>query len=434
MNSPAKPYRDPVTASGGVAAESGGPVDTGAVRDMAVRIGVEMNEAGDSVGSIADTISRILKTQGVPDASALIFPTAVMVRSGEGADTGVQFSSSVWGAFRLDQIASLYTLVKKLTKERIDPAVVTRDLDAIQHQPPLFSAPLRVFGHGVLTLGFALMLQPTPQTLIFAFAVGLLIGALKLVQLPTIQIVFPVLVAFIVTIIALVAHQNFGFEDPVRILVPPLITFLPGGALTIGIIELTTNQMMSGASRLVSAFVQLLLLAFGVLAATQMLRVPLDVLQDNPLGQVGPWIMLIAIPVYAVGLMLQYCAPPNNMPWILLVLAVAYLGQLAGTLLFGAQLSGFFGALAMTPLVMFIDQLPKGPSKMITFLPAFWMLVPGAAGLIALVGMGSDSSTDALSSVFVTIIAIALGVLIGVALFNSLHKGTRTHAHTAPPQ
>ena len=410
------------------------PGNVAAIRDLAVRVGVDMNESGDAMGDITKVMGSIFRVQGVQGAEVIAFPTAVMAKTGAGTDTGVQFASSQVGTFRLDQISSLYRLIKELTRERVDPVAANRELDVIETQRPPFPWPLRVLGHGILTLGFAIMLQPTTQTLIFAFVVGLLIGALKLVHLPTIQIVFPIAVSFLVTVLALLAHQHFDVQDPIRILVPPLITFLPGGALTIGVFELTTNQMMSGASRLVSAFVQLLLLAFGILAATELMRVPLDVLQDDPVASVGPVIMSIGIPIYALGLMLQYCAPPGKMPWIFVVLVVAYLGQLIGSTFFSPQLSGFFGALAMTPLVMFFDSLPKGPTKLITFLPGFWMLVPGAAGLIAVVGIDAQSAPGALNSVFITIIAIALGVLIGSALYNAISSSTRRISRVVTPR
>jgi hypothetical protein len=32
----------------------------------------------------------------------------------------------------------------------------------------------------------------------------------------------------------------------------------------------------------------------------------------------------------------------------------------------------------MTPVVLWVERLPGGPPKLVTFLPAFWLLVPGA--------------------------------------------------------
>jgi hypothetical protein len=48
-----------------------------------------------------------------------------------------------------------------------------------------------------------------------------------------------------------------------RAMIAPLVTFLPGAALTMAVLELSAGEMITGASRLVSGILQLLLLGFG---------------------------------------------------------------------------------------------------------------------------------------------------------------------------
>jgi uncharacterized membrane protein YjjB (DUF3815 family) len=82
----------------------------------------------------------------------------------------------------------------------------------------------------------------------------------------------------------------------------------------------------------------------------------------------------------------------------------------------------------MTPLVLWVERLPGGPPKLVTFLPAFWLLVPGAAGLIGvtqIVGTGPDVAARAMPEVLVTIISISLGVLTGAAAHRAADAGFR---------
>ena len=58
--------------------------------------------------------------------------------------------------------------------------------------------------------------------------------------------------------------------DPLYLLVPPLVTFLPGAMLTLGMVELAYGDMVSGSSRLITGFVQLVLLAFGLAAGAML--------------------------------------------------------------------------------------------------------------------------------------------------------------------
>ena len=392
------------------------------MRELAARVGAGMAQSFDSVASIESTLTKICAAQGVDDAIVLAFPTAVVVQTGGGEQSGVQVDTNFGGSLRYDQIAALYTYIKVLKSQHVDLGMANRELDNIANLSPRYPWFVRVLGYSLFAAGFSLILQPTLATVITCTLLGLLIGAIYLAKIPTLQLVLPVVVSFLVTAVVLLIAGRFGLEDPVRILVPLLVIFLPGAAITIGVIELASNQMVAGASRLVSGTVTLLLLAFGIFAATALLDVPPEVVQDIPVGTIGPWVMVIAIPIYLVGLMLLFCSPWKYFPWMLVILIVTYLGQLFGSVVFSAQLSGFFGALAMTPLALWFDSLPNGPSKLVTILPAFWMIVPGASGLMAIVGIGADQSRGSLDSVVVTVIAIALGILTGTALFNSLHK------------
>ena len=67
--------------------------------------------------------------------------------------------------------------------------------------------------------------------------------------------------------------------------------------------------------------------------------------------------------VYGVGVVFTYCARRTALPWILLVLVVAYAGQVLGGLLFGGVFSAFVGALVMTPVAMFAATRPTGPPR-----------------------------------------------------------------------
>ena len=294
--------------------------------------------------------------------------------------------------------------------------------------PPTFRWPVRTLGHAVMTVGLALLLQPTIGAVGAAFVLGLLVGLAKLPRLATLELVFPVVIAFVVSVIVFATLQHVQIDNPVRILIPPLVTFLPGAALTIATVELAAGQMVSGASRLVSGLVQLLLLAFGILAASALFELSAAVLADNPVNRLGWWAPWLGVVVFAVGNYLHLSAPARSLPWMLVIMLAAYAGQVAGAAVFGGLLSGFFGALAMTPLALWVETLRSGPPKLVTFLPGFWLLVPGAAGLIGvteLLGVDHQLGAQAVVDSLVTVMSIALGVLIGTAAYHTTDSGLR---------
>ena len=76
----------------------------------------------------------------------------------------------------------------------------------------------------------------------------------------------------------------------------------------------------------------------------------------------------------------------------------------------------------VTPVVLAIADLPHGAPSQLTFLPAFWLLAPGAVGLIGLTQAATGPADYArVGAALAAVMAIALGVLIGAALYRTAH-------------
>jgi uncharacterized membrane protein YjjB (DUF3815 family) len=133
------------------------------------------------------------------------------------------------------------------------------------------------------------------------------------------------------------------------------------------------------------------------------------------MGPAGPW---VAVAVFGTGIVLNQCARPTSLGWILLVLYVAYGAQVLGGLVFGGVLSAFVGAAAMTPLAAFVARQKTGPPTIVSFTPAFWLLVPGALGLVGVAALlnGDTSGMSVVTTTVETMVAIAVGVMVGRAL------------------
>jgi uncharacterized membrane protein YjjP (DUF1212 family)/uncharacterized membrane protein YjjB (DUF3815 family) len=404
------------------------------VRDLLVELGVAMSVAGDSVDAIDSTLREIVAAYGVEHVEVAVLPTSLMVSTGQGTGTQIQIGVPQGPSLRFDQVAELYSVVRAASSAAISPSEALDRLDAVSRMPPTFRWPLRTFGHAVLTVGLALLLQPTMGAVLAAFVLGLFVGLLKLPRLATsLELVFPVVVSFVVAVIVFATLQQVEIDNPVRILIPPLVTFLPGAALTIGTVELAAGQMVSGASRLVSGLVKLMLLAFALVAASVLFELPARVLADHPVNRLGWWAPWVGVVVFALGIYLHLSSPARSLPWILVIMLAAYAGQAAGAAVFGGMLSGFFGAVAMTPLALWAQTTKTGPPKLVTFLPGFWLLVPGAAGLLGvteLLGVDHELGAQAVVDMLVTVMSIALGVLIGTAAYRATDSGVRAFART----
>ncbi|MBV9356510.1 MAG: hypothetical protein JO023_13400 [Chloroflexi bacterium] len=67
-----------------------------------------------------------------------------------------------------------------------------------------------------------------------------------------------------------------------------------------------------------------------------------------------------------------------------MVVYVAWCGQQLGDLYLGGYLSGFVGALAMTPAAFLLERVRSAPPFLVLLLPAFWLLLPGVLAVVGL--------------------------------------------------
>lgn len=382
-----------------------------------------MTASGEAVDSIEQTLIRTAKAYRHEAIEIVVMPTMVLIQTGSGSSGSVSLRSGAFATLRFDQIAALYSLVHKAETGSIEPREGIARLNQIGAMEPRFGAVMRTVGHGILTAGLSLLLVPTWQGAVVAFGLGLLIGIVKLVRSPTLQLVFPIAAAFLAGIAVFLLARYIPLGDPLRVLIAPLAMYLPGAALTTATVELAAGQMISGASRLVTGIVQLGLLAFGILAAAQVVGVSDPTYNEEVHGRF-PWaVALLGLVLFAVGNYLHFSAPAATFGWVMLVMLVAYGTQATGALFFGPIISGFIGAVAMTPVAHWIATLRRGAPTQLTFLPGFWVLVPGAAGLIGVTQAGAGNGLNDFADALTSVMAIALGVLIGTALWRFAYRG-----------
>jgi uncharacterized membrane protein YjjP (DUF1212 family) len=382
--------------------------------------GEALIDSGFDVDEVDANLADLARAYGMADTEIIALPTALLVSSGTGGQLRTRAVTSGRRRMRLHQIEEFDDVVKSARAGRIDPREAHDQILAIRTRPAPFGPSMQVVGQVLATVGLAVLLGSSWLGIVVAAGLGGLTGTLLLAGSrvpPRFQVLLTVAASFSVSLaVFLLARTGLNF-DVAPSLIAPLVTLLPGALLTTSVIELSTGQMISGAGRLAAGSAQLVLLGLGILAAAALVGVPaFDLTATEPaLGAVGPW---LAVGLFGIGIVMNLCARPSSLGWILLVLYVAYGGQVLGGLFFGGVLSAFVGAAVMTPVADLVARQRTGPPAIVSFTPAFWLLVPGALGLVGVAALlnGDSTGTTTLVTTVETIVAIALGVLVGRAL------------------
>lgn len=390
------------------------------------RLGYALLATGEAVGVIEGTLRRIARAQGAKHVHVIALPTALFVKLDDGSDIRIDFSSGEGLVLRFDQMEAAAALALEAERPGFEPAEGTARIERILAQAPPLGALWVVLGHVLLTLGVALVLQPTAGTMGMAAFLGLVVGVLKLMARGggMFNTLLPTISAFVVTLIALEAELHGLPASAMGVLIASLVTFLPGGILAVATMDLAYGDVVSGASRFVTGLVQLVFLVLGMLTAVSLTGLPPGKLSGaaSDAAMLGVWAGPLGALLFGAGAVLHYSGRLPTLPWVLAVLVVGAAGQAAGNAAFGGYVSGAMGALLITPVAYFIQYRLGGPPAMVTFLPALWLLVPSAIGLKGLAELAGDDRlaglNDFVTTLF-TIIAIALGSLIGTWFYNA---------------
>lgn len=401
------------------------PTDTAVLLEFLFRLGQAYLACGEQTAKVELLLRRTASAYGMRKSRVVAFPTAVFISLHDDSGERVTLAQCEPQTLRLDQMADIYALGEAAQSASVKPSEGLERLSAILRQEARFGPVGLVAGHTILTFGLALVLMPTLSNLVSAGVLGFMVGLIKMFNRgrALLAVPLPVIAAGSVSALVFLAIRYGLPVDPIHALVPPLVTFLPGGMLALGMVELAYGDMVSGSSRLIAGFVQLVLLTFGLAVGAALIGYhPSDLVDSSTYYVKVPWAAWVGVLVFGLGVYLHFSAPRNSLHWMVLVLLLTFAAQRLAAVLFGSEISGFFGTLVATPLGYLIQLRFRGPPATVTFLPSFWLLVPGALGLLSVTRMMTDRTAgiEGLVTVVAVLTSIALGTLVGASLYRWL--------------
>jgi len=400
--------------------------------EFVVALAEALIRAGDPEGLVQPRVARIAEVYGVPQARVVVLPNFTLAAAERGAAVQLDSTAPDAAGLRLDQMAAIERVARLADRGDVEPAEGLRQLDEAKGLKHRFGSVGLVGGQVVITLGLCLILQPTPIVLLGSAVFGALVGLMELWArtAPTLRALLPITAATLVSLIAFAVAPDTATQESLRALIPPLVTFLPGGLITSATLDLAAGHVISGASRLVAGTMQLVLLTLGIAIGATLAGVNVGAATtDTPINTLGPWAPWLGAIVFGLGCYVRFSGPPRSLGWLLVVLLTALIGEQLGAKLLSSQLGGFVGALVMTPVAAWVEGRPSGPPSLATLMPAFWLLVPGAVSLIGVAQFAGAKDPEGMGNMLnalVTFILIALGVFVGNALV--VHVRTRRPA------
>ena len=389
---------------------SGEPSDGTETRALLAELGTAMIATGQPVQEIEEELAEVATRLGFPGVQSAVGPTGLLVTLEPGGATTYRAAPR---GLRLHQSASVRLIRHELVHGDLTTAAARDQLAEVAQRPVGQPTWLVALAWPVLAVGIALILQPGWAN-VAAAAVGSVL-VLALVHLAeryaVVTALLPTLAAFVVSLAVFGAAHAGLLEGPLRTVLPPLAVLLPGALVVNGMSELAAGHMQAGSARLTYGLAQLGLFALGLLMATALLRVPSSTLVNLRVDEVGWAGAPVGLLLIGASICLMEGVPLRMQGWVLLVLSLAFGAQVAGQELGSIGLGGFLGAIAASLGASVVELRRPQLPRLVLFLPAFWLLVPGSLGLVGVTELaaGRESATD-----------VALGLLVGSSIGRAL--------------
>ncbi|WP_237570901.1 threonine/serine ThrE exporter family protein [Mycolicibacterium lacusdiani] len=401
--------------------------DDDAVRALLAYLGAAMVATGQPVSDVEDDLTRVGARLGYPGIQIAASPTGVILNLASGSAATFE---SVQGGLRLDQAAEVRRIRHRLSQLDLSVPQATEELLALRLRPPRYPQWLANLGWIAIATGIALILQPGGANVAFAAAGAVVVVALfRLGQrFALIATLLPTLAAFLLACGVFAAANADWLDGPLRTLLPPLAVLLPGALIVTAMSELAAGDMVAGASRLTFGLVQLLLFTLGIVAASHVIALPTSELANLRVDTLGWWAAPLGLILISIGIGVLESPPVRLLPWITVVLSCAFAAQSLGQHVSGAVLGSFLGAVSASLGSSLVEAVRPNLPRLVVFLPAFWLLVPGSLGLLsttALVTNPVGGGENALE-VATVVCAIAAELLVGEAVARSFGGALRS--------
>ena len=359
-----------------------------AVLDLLRHLGVSLTRAGDATERVTHILEQVAGVYAATGVTFFVVPTGVFVRITTGDSSRMDFEAGTSEPLRLDQIDALYRLIDDIRHGLVDAEPARARLDdllGVARHGSEVSSPSSPVASSRSASASCSTPPPTPSRRSCRSASssapcvgGPTANGCSRSCSPSSRLLWSP------------QSSSSGWHPrshtpPLEIVIPTLVTFLPGAALTMATVELSTGDILAGSARLVYGLERLLVLAFGIAMGAEIAGFPTP--SGGTTSALGAWAPWVGVLVFGVGQFIASSAPRRTLGWLLLVLYVGYGVQAFSGRVLGTLGACFLAAATVLPSATrsraaVADHRCQSPS-----FPPSGCLVPGALGLR---GCGAD--------------------------------------------
>ena len=318
----------------------------------------------------------------------------------------------------LNRLAEVGELVDAVEAGRLSLVEGTKRLDEIDKIPHPWGNLANAASYAFAGAGFAVLLSGGWWDVLFSALYSLVVFFMVLLAGrfgARTAAWIPLSTAFVAG--ALTAGTKILLPELNLVLVTlsAILILIPGYSISVGVVELVSRHVVSGAANLMSGLVYLAKQFAGAWLGVSVVGLVWSVPDAAAGAPVNPEWLWLMMPLLIASLCVAFQTPPRDFLWAAAVCAAAYGGILLGSHLAGGNLGNLLGTIVAVVCANLWARKTLRPSS-IVLLPAIVLLVSGSIGFRGLAAISEGqvaTGEQQFLQMFVVALTIAAGLLVG---------------------
>ncbi|MCC7112171.1 MAG: threonine/serine exporter family protein [Deltaproteobacteria bacterium] len=372
-----------------------------------------------------ESLLREVATLEEHTAEVFAVPTGLWLmlrpRAPEGATPVVRLVRVKEWAVDLDKLAAVDRIFNDALERKLTLQEAQEAMAAVEKRPRPFPAWVRHAATPLATATSAVFFRGGFAEILWAALGGVLLVGLE--QLLRQRRDAPLLADFAGGFLAgAIAWTATSFAPTVSrevLVLSIIIVLVPGMALTTGLAELASKNLVSGASRLMGAMITFLSIVFGIAAAVALAQVLGGAAGLAPPRPEPPlWLEGIALVLAALSFAVFFSAPRQHLLLSMGGGGIAWLVTGVATRTLPSGLAPFLAAFCVAAFANLCARKTERPAQ-VFLLPGLVLLVPGSFGFLSLEAFLRGAFVDGAAKGF-EMFLIAGAIVTGLLLANVL--------------
>lgn len=396
--------------------------------DAACRFIIDVGKAAHRYGSSGSRIDQYLahlaSTMGF-GGTFRTTPTEILFAFSEDKDSWqrMELAPVPAGGWNLSRLAALGELTSAVEAGQLTIADAHKRLADVDRMPDPWGSFLVGASFLIAGAGFATMIGGSAWDVAAGGILGLItfcmMGLIGRYDRWRAGAWLPFLVALVTGVLVAVSRIIQPEINPIVTAVCALIILVPGYPISIGVLELLSNRVLSGTANLMNGLLYLAKLIGGVwlgyALVTMVLSVP-EVIAGRSVGIV--WLLIALVPMLA-ALCFAFQTPHADVLMTMIIVGIAFVVMFLIEATVPATAGVFWGTLcsaAVGVVLINIWNRRTGRPTSIMMAPLAMLLVSGSIGFrgLAAITVGQTSlGVQQLLQMFVVALAIGVGLLVG---------------------